>query len=919
MVERVSAFAEQLDRLTAYCKVYRQALRRRPEWAEWLEREGELGRPFGPRSLQRLWEESDEEEPNFPALRRFRLQLSLRIALREINELAPVEETLRELSDLAEFCLGKAFGWALEARERKLGRPWNEAAERPAELCVLGFGKLGGRELNFCSDVDLSFLYEGEGHCVRGGKRTATRNADFFAAACREAVREISARTEDGFLYNVDLRLRPEGDQGPLAMSLDAMEGYYFARGQTWERLALLRARPVAGSRAVGEEFLEIVHPFRYPRHPPERLAEDIARLKERAEGRLRAGGRLDRDIKTGYGGIREIEFFAQALQVANAGRFPFLQTESTREALEQLRRYESVSEEDYEALSGAYRLLRLVENRLQMEEERQVHALPESAEKRAALAASFGLASWEDLEADLTRRRREVRRIYDAILPDERTRRAYREWFAFFAGEGVSEEVRAKIERWFGDVEASAEALRRWALGAADRHVAREQVQLFLDVAAHFDQALAPLADPLATLERLNKFAGKYGARLGFLKTCGQNPQLFEVLCRLFDRSRFAHELLCRNPEIFDELVSRQLRRRKPLEAMEREIGLGPEGDAFPRWLWLYVKAEQVRVAMNRLLDERPLPEVEEELTWLAEAAVGAAMRRVDPEGELAVVGLGKFGGAEMTIGSDIDLLLLGPDAGRTRIARALEFARVLGVRSPLGPTLEVDLRLRPYGSDGPLVTTLEAFRAYHRKAAHPWERQILARARPICGDRALLDGFERLRGELVWGKPLDAAQLDAVAHTRARAIREKGTLRPRERAFKNGPGGLADIEFLVQVAQLQRAGEREALRARGARQALRALEEEGLLGSETARGLFANYEFLREVEFALRLESNTAAAELPEDARLQGCLARWLGFEDAPALLAALRRRLGENRRLLEDARRKLGIFLEKGSNTR
>jgi len=899
----VEAHTDLFHRLTGFCRGYRKALLRCPEWVPWLAAGEIRQRPFGPGSLKKEWETSQPESSvDLPGLRRFRQKMSIRIAFREINELAPLSETLRELSDLAEFCLDKTFHWSHEKWIQRLGEPWDEENDRAAELCVLGMGKLGGRELNFCSDVDLIFVYEGDGHCVREGESTSLPNTEFFTRMCQEAVRWIQERTADGFLYNVDLRLRPEGASGPLVRSLESMEHYYFTLGQTWERLAMLKARPVAGSKAIGGEFLEIVHAFRYPRHPPEYLPEDVAVLKERTESELLRGDKITLNLKTGYGGIREIEFFTQVLQLIHAGNYPFLQTESTREAISQLLRYALISQADADALIAAYEFLRRAENRLQMENESQVHELPREKEKLERFAASLGHDDPEAFQKELARHREEVRNRFSALVPDEAQRDEFEDWFSFFAGGETAPRIRKNLNAWFGENEEAPERLRRWVLGSTGSQVTREHVQLFLDLAKNFEETFTSLGNPLDTLVRLDKFAGKYGARKAFFRTCSLNPSLFEMLCLLFDRSRFIHDLLCRYPEIMEELITTNIRRRKSIDAHLKEMRMSPETEFAP-WLWLYVKAEQVRVAMNEVLNIHGMEEVEEELSDLAEAAIRIALERIDPDTALAVIAMGKFGGREMTLGSDLDLLILGDGSDLSaQTDKIIRLTRLLGHKTAMGKTFDIDLRLRPHGEDGPLLVTPDALRDYHGNLAHPWEIQILTRARPVTGNEALIAQFEAFREEILWSRPLNRGQLDSIEKVRRRMMEEKASVRPPERAFKHCSGGLADIEFLVQIAQIQIGGKFPSLRNPNTRESLTSLSEDALGERDLGKSLLEHYHFLRRVELYLRRDSNTPETEIPDRDDFQHRLARWLGYEDYPAFFHDLQKNIHENRRLLE-----------------
>lgn len=894
-----------LEALAAASPLYAQALLQDPGVAAWLLDPAIVRPVFGPGRLARLWTEfQGDTAGDDDCLRRFRRQMSLRIAFREVNSLAPVADTLLELSHLADFCLRQVFAQCLSRAETRLGSPRDDEGQ-PLQLCVLGFGKLGGQELNFCSDVDLLYLTSGVGHVYRNGIRTALDSQSFFTRVCQEATAILQKRTAAGFLYNVDLRLRPEGDSGQLVWPVNAAVNYYFTRGQTWERLALLKVRAVAGEADVAGEFLELVHTFRYPRHPPASLPEDVALMKRRTEQQIVGNARMSLNVKSGYGGIREIEFFAQVLQLVHAARYPFLQTGSTREALRQLERYELLTPDNRQFLENAYDWLRLVENRLQMREEMQVHTLPEDPEARAVVASSLGYPNREHFDTRLGDLRRRVREFYDQLFPQHSGDETAQPWMAFFTGAEPSPEVAALLQRWFGSEAQAHEQLRDLILGDRRHHITREEVGLFLDIASQFDTVFPKLFSPLGTLQRLQTFAGRYGARSQFLKVCRDNPSLLEMLCLVFDRSTFIYKLLLQHPEILEELLAGSLRQRKEVPELEREIALGPSGEAFAPWLWLYVKAEQVRVSLNELLGFFDLIETERQLTALAEAVVRATLRHLHLEEALGVIGLGKFGAQEMSLGSDLDLILLAATADDGELlARVRSFLNVLGYSTPLGKTFELDLRLRPHGQDGPLLVTLTGLERYHTGSAQPWEKQILLRARHVAGSAALGEGFSRWRETLLFSTPPSPEEEQALDAMREKAYQEKVKHGRPELFFKVGRGGLVDIEYFVQRLQLREGRGHPTIRGTNTRRTLVALGQAGLLPPATVQNLLRHYNFLRRLELYLRREAHDGVAELQE-ADLPR-IAKWLGLPSPEAFWEEYTHRLAHTHELVQNPQR-------------
>ncbi len=915
-VERPEAFLEpavgnRLNRLALICPVYRNFLSQFPKSAIWLEDPANRDETFRYSAFKKVWEDefdgADLSGGRFLwELQRFRRQMSMRIAYREINKLSEIGDSIEELTLLAEFCLQTVAARTHAEWENRLGQPWDEALNRPARFCVLGLGKLGGRELNFCSDLDLIYFFDGEGCCLKDGKPTSASNEYFFAKMFQSLTGTLQERSEYGFLYNIDLRLRPEGAAGPLARSLNAMESYYYARGQTWERLALLRARPVAGDFGLGEEFFESVNPFRYPRHPPDELLSEVAGVKIRTEKELSGESQLENDIKSGYGGIREIEFFVHALQLLHSGKNPFLQVVSTQDTIERLSRYNLLGKSDAAFLNEAYKFLRTVEHRLQMREEKQTHILPHDKLEIEQLAHTLGFSGQEDFEGRISPLREQVRSIYASLFKGDTRESKLQDWTVFLSGNGMAPLIREEIFKWFG-AEAEKEAasrLRTFALGSPNYAVTRDQVQLFLNLTRQFDEVLPQLARPLLALERVSRFAESYNARKFFFKTCAANPRFFLSLCLLLDRSEFTTRLLCQHPEIMEEVLVIQNRRHKPLNRLREEMAALPQGKDFPKWLWLYVKAEQVRLSILQLLGESSIEELEASLTLLADAALQHTLHLVDPEGTLAVVGLGKLGAREMTLGSDLDLLLFAEEksdeAARVIAKRVLT---ILGHRHPLGQIFEIDLRLRPHGRDGPLVASIKAFRQYHLKSARTWEKQILTRSRFLAGNEQLGREFVELRNKLLYSASANSDLWNEILKMKIHIEKAKIPREKPQRAFKKAPGGLMEIEFFCQMVQLKYGAEIPQLNQANTREVLALLPELQLQKPNQNSILQRNYESLRAIELHLRRDSNKAIDTIDKKSEALDRLAKWMGFESSEEFWTCHQGNMGDNKKIVKN----------------
>jgi glutamate-ammonia-ligase adenylyltransferase len=906
----------RIERLSAASPLYAQELRRNPWMAPWLEEPRNLRESFRFQAFLDTWRELAPDaralgdEARLGALRRWRRLMSMRIAHRSVNDIADEPTTVEELTVLAEFCIRECMILSMRRWRERLGVPWDAELGREARFCVVGLGKLGGRELNFSSDIDLLYLYEGGGSCVKDGAETSFSNGEFYTKVAETLTRSLGERTGDGFLFRTDVRLRPEGAAGPLVRSLSELEYYYSTAGQTWERLAMIKARPVAGDLEIGAELLESLHAFRYPRHPPPSLLEEVAAMKARSDAEIVGLSALDRDVKLGTGGIREIEFVAQSLQLLHAGRYPFLQTHSTEQALGLLARYGLIDAHDAAMLSETYWFLRKTEHRLQIREEEQTHLIPREPRELAPIADSLGFGSASDFTAALGTRCGRAHRVYAELFSDRGVDADFEAWWALFTTDRVPEAVSRRLDRWFGGNPGAADAMRIFACGGRNVPVTRELVVRFQHVAGAFDGFHRELARPLETLARLARFAERYGTRRQFLEFCAENPRLFRVFSILCDRSGADVELLCAHPEIIEEVLRPEiLRRRRSARDLERDISAASKLGGFPDWLWLFVRAEQVRHAIAGILGDLQPAEIEAAISTLADAV----LHRLALRSGVLVVALGKYGGAEIAFGSDLDLLFVARDGGEADAARFVDSIRTaLGHGGPLGPAFALDLRLRPHGQAGPEATSVAVLDAYHRPGggAQLWEKQSLVRARVVAGPAPLAASFRGWLERLLYGAPASDAEIGEIISMRARIERERGA-GPPGAAFKAGAGGIADIEFLAQAFELRFGHSDPSLRAPGTRGALRALASAGRLPQEAAAALLDNYEFLRRIETALRLDANRAVSALPTDPDDLEALARWMGFSGAGPFMAEHLRRMGETRVLFDKMRSLLELY--------
>ena len=762
---------------------------------------------------------------NFLALRLWKGREMLRISLREIAEVAPLEETTLELTQLAEICLAEVFGhWNRELRARR-GSP-------SAHFAVFGLGKLGGRELNHSSDIDLIFLYSEEGQLSPN-----FTYHEWFNQLAGKITETFATKHSAGALFRIDLRLRPEGSAGPLARSLDSMENYYSGFGETWERLALIKAREVAGDAELAYEFLRRHQTFIYPRSASTELLDEIASVKNRIERDIVGHDHLNRNVKLGVGGIREIEFVVQALQLLHGARHAFLQDTSTLKLLPSLAELELLPRAEAVALDAAYRFLRRVEHRLQIEAEQQTHSIPDEPETEQRLALSLGFGSTEEFFTALQTHTQTVRAVFRRVISES------------------ERENEAAPEEIFRNAKASEKALTELAQGRTSFHVAPRTRQVFRKLRPLLVSWLARSADPDGTLNQFTRFVDAYGLRSMLFELLVANPKLLELLVKTFDASRAAGDLLIRRPQLLEDMtrggtLDRAISVADHLERLDEITPAATNLDP----VRAYRQRHLLRILLRDVLRLTEPASLFAEHSALAEACLLFANRRLGSGETLTVIAMGKFGGSEMSYGADLDVLFVADDVRAAQILM-VEMTRP----SAEGIIAVLDPRLRPEGEKGLLVCSVESYAAYYANRAQLWELQALTRARPIAGPAQT--EFETV-AQGAWhaaGQRPDLFQ--QIGSMRARIQRDRGTGNDYA-DFKTGTGGIIEAEFLVQALQLRSGTWNTAIGG-----AIADLSKAGVLREGEGKRLKSSYEFLRSCESTLRRWENKSVSVFPTD----------------------------------------------------
>ena len=772
-------------------------------------------------------------------LRQFRQREMLRIVWRDLAGLASLDETLEDLSELADVCIRQALSQLHAWAVARSGTP-RDAEGREQHLIVLGMGKLGARELNLSSDIDLIFCYAARGQT--DGKR-ALDNEQFFTRLGRQLISVLSKVTVDGFVFRVDMRLRPFGESGPLVVTIDAMEHYYQTQARDWERYAMVKARAITGEPAPVATLMEMLRAFVYRRYIDFGVIESIRDMKRLIEGELHKKG-MDANIKLGQGGIREIEFIGQAFQLVRGGRDPELQVRPIQTVLPLLGERDLLPDYAVQSLIEAYRFLRLTENRIQAWRDEQTHKLPADGDGRARLAASMGFDTWVAFESALETHRRRVHEQFGHVFAapqvdhDAPLTALSRVWHAAADDPTALE---ALTVAGFADAPASLARLARFHGSAVVRSLSARGRNKLDQLMPSLVEASAQTDEPDITLERLVNLVGAIARRTAYMVLLIENPLALSQLVRLVSESSWVVSQLTRQPLLLDELLDPRrlyspLHTRELAEELRYLLANVESGDTEQEMerLRQFSQGNRLRVAAADIVGAIPLMVVSDFLTEIAEVTLqqvaASAWRDLSSKygrpGDLgametgfAVIGYGKLGGIELGYGSDLDLVFLhGGDNlnavtdGKRSLANDVFYARLgqrvihmLTTRMPSGLLYEADMRLRPNGNSGPLVPSLSMFEKYQDNDAWVWEHQALVRARAVAGDPAVIGRFNAVRRQILCRRREPDALREEVVGMREkmRSALDKGT--GDDFHIKHGVGGIVDIEFMVQYAVLR------------------------------------------------------------------------------------------------------------------
>ncbi len=846
------------------------------------------------------------------ALRRARLRVALVTGIADIAGAWPVEKVTEALSAFADIALQASTAhllhWAHAAGDLALPHP--DDPERESGLVVLGMGKLGAGELNYSSDIDLIILYDHERVTYTG--RESPQQC--FVRMARALIRILDERTRDGYVFRTDLRLRPDPGSTPPAISILAAETYYESTGQNWERAALIKARPVAGDRQAGARFLEFLRPFLWRKYLDFAAIQDIHSIKRQINAQ-RGGAEirvLGHNIKLGRGGIREIEFFAQTQQLVWGGRDPRVREPATCAALRALAAAGHIGDEAADELIGAYRFLRKIEHRLQMVDDRQTHDLPQTETGLAALAAFSGFPDTAAFQDVLVHELRTVERYYAGLFeaaPDLGGPGS----LVFTGSDDHPDTIRTLERLGYREPSSVAAVVRAWHHGRFRATRSSRAKELLTELMPVLLQAFARSVDPDAALMRFNDFLAGLPAGVQLFTLFHANPGLLDLLAEIMGSAPRLAETLRRHPILFDAVLTADFFAPlpdAPVLAVEMAESLGEARD-FQDVLDVLRRRTSDRVfqiGVHMLRHHVGPGEVGGALSDVADTALGALFPAVEaelanhhgrmPGGGMALVALGKLGGRELTIGSDLDLLLVyaNPEGVATsdgpRPLPVIQYFTRLGQRflsavtapTAEGKLYEMDMRLRPSGNAGPIATSLEAFARYQRESAWTWEHMALTRARIVYAPDFLAAPLAAAIRDILTAPRDGEALLSDVADMRQRMARELGGGDIWD--IKHLRGGLIDIEFIAQYLQLRHAHEVPEVLAPNTTDALARLGDAGLIDRATAGELIAAMGLWRNLQGILRLGFGDGFSEDGAPADSRNLVARACGTESFDAL---------------------------------
>ncbi|WYW98465.1 bifunctional [glutamate--ammonia ligase]-adenylyl-L-tyrosine phosphorylase/[glutamate--ammonia-ligase] adenylyltransferase [Proteus vulgaris] len=922
----LAPFSEQEQQFLAFSPFATEHFRVNPQWLTDIRQNPPTGIEWQSYETQlaAMLVNVDNEDDVMRILRQFRHQQLVRIAWLQFFQLGDIPCALKHLSVLAETLICIARDTLYQQCCQQWGTPCDSEG-KPQPLLILGMGKLGGFELNFSSDIDLIFAYPENGF-TKGGRRELD-NAQFFTRLGQKLIKVLDQHTIDGFVYRVDMRLRPFGESGPLVMSFAALEDYYQEQGRDWERYAMIKARVLGAEKKEYCQVLrQMLRPFVYRRYIDFSVIQSLRNMKSMISREVRRRGMID-NIKLGAGGIREIEFITQVFQLIRGGREPELQSNSLLTVLKAITTLELLTEKETAQLSESYLFLRRLENLLQSIGDQQTQTLPDNEEDKARLTFAMGYDNWETLYQEISHKMQAVSVIFTQLIGEE--------------DENDEEEDTSEFKRlWLLGRLPETSSLLHQSLTVESLNAINQTLQIFRqDIGKRtigprgrdvldtlMPKLLAKICQQpqtLVTLQRVTPLLLSIVSRTTYLELMQESDEVLTHVIRLCAASPMIAEQLALHPLLLDELLDpNSLYQPLPLDAYRDELRQYllrvPEEDEEQRLeaLRQFKQAQLLRIAAEDITGVLPVMKVSDHLTYLAEAIIHAVVHQawsymVKRYGEpehlanrdglgFSVIGYGKLGGWELGYSSDLDLVFLLDcpmnivttgakqiDARQFYLRLAQRIIHLFSTRTSSGVLYEVDARLRPSGESGMLVSTIQAFDEYQKNEAWTWEHQALIRARMIYGDEQLQQMFSRIRHEtLCLSRDANVLQHE-VREMRQKMVQHLAPTQADKFDLKTSSGGITDIEFIAQYLVLRFSHQYPALtRWSDNVRIFELMAKYQVMGEEEAQALTHAYVTLRNELHHLALQALPAIVDnncfIVEREHVLKSKQKWLGEQE-------------------------------------
>ncbi len=914
-----------LDTLVKLCggsQFIADILVRNPELFLWLLEGGQLNQKKNLEDYRNQAEEWVSPVHNLTrkvnATRRFHRRELLRIGARDILKLGDILDMAEELSDLASVLLDIALKSCTPKIEKEFGKPQRESKDKNAgpQFAVIGMGKLGGHELNFSSDIDVLFVYDVEGETTHGFS-----NHEYFSRLGEDLVKFLSEPTEQGCAYRIDLRLRPEGSAGPLVRSLESYEVYYQEFAETWERIALIKAHAVAGNKDVGTKFEELIVPFVYRRYLDYSSVTEIHHLKSRMQSEIVKKIESGIEIKSGKGGIREIEFYISILQLLHGGKYPELRIRNTCQILEVLMEKKIISQKQGEFLIEAYRFLRRVEQKLQLMHQLQTYHISGEQQALEKLSRRMEFSSVDDFLKSLQNYTQRVNEIFQSFFQDETVselKETELKIFRLIDSQIEEEEVAEELKNYgFANTTDSRLTLQALAYGSQEHIVSPDERKRFTALLPNLLDFLKSLPNPDLGLKQFHRFVNKYTNYRSFYTWLSENKEVLERLLLVLSSSEHLGNLLIKEPGRFDSLITK-LTEKELINLLEQSIPKYLSTHEI-RKLW---EEKILILGILNLINEKSHLTLSKKLSQIADKFINSILEKTlfefalgkPDEVGLAILGLGKMGGQELTLGSDFDLVFIYADeetVSKNKLLsgiQPLDFSTACSIVEKLTKEMQfclgaVDLRLRPEGKDGALALTPGPFKKYFEKRASFWERLAWMKSRYVAGNSKLAKVVLKDAMEFVYGKSMTSKSAKEIWTMRMKMQKAIKPDAHQQRDMKVGMGGLVDLEFAIQYLLLLHGHKNKRFHNSNIYEGLKKLHTQKKIDKKAFTLLQENYLFFTQLQNRLRLMSNFSNNLIPEDKIELFSLSRLMSIPNPKVLIHSYQEKTKRNRKVLKE----------------